>query len=201
MDTKYLINSNFNEYIEYFKEENNKINLVSKKEVEYIYEKHIYDSLSIKLFFEKYDYMPETLIDMGTGGGFPSFPIAIEFPQIEVTAADSIQKKINALSNINNKLKLGNLNLLCERVEKLTDKKFNIVTARAVSELSNVFMLSHKLANDYMVIYKSKKVYDEIKNAEKLIKKKNFEIIDVIPYTLPINDSPIRNLVIIKNNN
>jgi len=201
MDTKYLINSNFNEYIEYFKEENNKINLVSKKEVEYIYEKHIYDSLSIKLFFEKYDYMPETLIDMGTGGGFPSFPIAIEFPQIEVTAADSIQKKINALSNINNKLKLGNLNLLCERVEKLTDKKFNIVTVRAVSELSNVFMLSHKLANDYMVIYKSKKVYDEIKNAEKLIKKKNFEIIDVIPYTLPINDSPIRNLVIIKNNN
>ena len=196
MQNNIKIKSDFTKYIELFKEENSKINLVSKSQTEFLYKKHICDSLSIKLFFAKYNITKGTILDIGTGGGFPSFPVAIEFPDFKVFALDSIKKKTVALQNIKNGLKLGNLTVINARAEDLR-QKFDIVTARAVSDLKTVFLYSFPLTENYMVFYKSKKVYEEIKEAENTIKKHNCKIIDIINYKLPLEEDIERNLVII----
>ena len=91
------IKSDFKDYKHAFLEENAKHNLISKNDEKFLWEKHVFDSLSLNLFFEKYGY-PESILDIGTGGGFPSVPIAVAFPQINVYALDSIAKKLNAVT-------------------------------------------------------------------------------------------------------
>ena len=142
---KNLINSfdvvsDFSDYKKVFLEENNKLNLISKNDEKYLYEKHIYDSLSIKLFLEKYEIKNADILDIGCGGGFPSIPIAIEFPDFHITGVDSIRKKINAVENIKNSLKIKNLNLICDRVENLK-QKYDIIVTRAVADLSKILAL------------------------------------------------------------
>ena len=75
----------YTNYMKIFLEENSKVNLISKNDEKYLWEKHVFDSLSISKFFEKYG-VPKNLLDIGTGGGFPSVPVAIAFPQVEVVA-------------------------------------------------------------------------------------------------------------------
>ena len=78
-----------------FKEYNSHTNLISKNDEKFLFEKHFFDSLAINLFFQKYKITNAVqLLDFGTGGGFPSVPISIIYPDIEVSALDSIQKKI-----------------------------------------------------------------------------------------------------------
>ena len=126
-------------YMKRFLEENAKINLISKNEEKFLWEKHVYDSLSIGLFFEKFGINPEgkELLDIGTGGGFPALPIAIEYPELRVSALDSIRKKIVAIENIVQDLELKNVKTICERAEKI-DRKFDFVTSRAVAELDEI---------------------------------------------------------------
>ena len=82
-------------YSQMFLEYNSKINLVGKKDEQYFFEKHIYDSLAINLFFKKYIILNNiNMLDIGTGGGFPSVPVSILYKNITVTAVDSINKKI-----------------------------------------------------------------------------------------------------------
>ena len=113
------IKSDFKDYKQAFLEENAKHNLISKNDEKFLYEKHIYDSLSIKLFFEKYNITNAQVLDIGCGGGFPCLPVAIEFPDIKITGIDSIRKKINSVQEIKEKLNLNNLELICDRVENL----------------------------------------------------------------------------------
>ena len=93
----FKINTDFTKYMEVFLVQNAILNLISKNEEKFLWEKPIYDSLGIKLFLEKYSPKVNTLLDIGTGGGFPAVPIALEYPKIEVFALDSIRKKINAI--------------------------------------------------------------------------------------------------------
>lgn len=185
--------------MECFLEENAKVNLISKNEEKFLWEKHIYDSLSISLFFDKYKPEAATILDIGTGGGFPSVPIALTYPEIKVTALDSIAKKIRAVNAMKLKLNIQNLEPLCSRVENL-DGKFDIVTSRAVSALKTIceYALPKLNKNGYFVAYKSKKYMEEIDDAASVLKKYKFEIADVIEYDLPIEEKPIRNLIVIR---
>lgn len=185
--------------MECFLEENAKVNLISKNEEKYLWEKHVYDSLSIKLFFDKYNPKASTLLDIGTGGGFPSVPIALTYPKIKVTALDSIGKKIRAVNSIKLKLNIENLEPVCCRVENL-DGKFDIVTSRAVSSLKTIceYALPKLNKDGYFVAYKSKKYLEEIEEASSVLKKYKFEIADVIEYDIPTEDKPVRNLIIIR---
>ena len=108
MTNNLIINSDFAQYKKLFLEENSKHNLISKNDEKFLWEKHIYDSLSIKLFFEKYNIKNAEILDIGCGGGFPCLPIAIEFPNINITGIDSIHKKIASVENIAQKLNLKN---------------------------------------------------------------------------------------------
>lgn len=197
---KIEIKKDFTDYIKYFLEENSKLNLISKKEEQFLFEKHIYDSLGIKLFFEEYDYIPKTLLDIGTGGGFPSVPIAIEYPEISVTGIDSIQKKINAVQNIKNSLNIQNLNLIRGRVEELKDTSFDVITSRAVAKIETLIKYAYPLLkkDGYIVLYKSKTAEDEITESINLIRKLHLKIKPIIEYTLPLEETYNRCLVILQ---
>lgn len=186
-------------YMECFLEENSKVNLISKNDEKYLWEKHVIDSLSISNFFDKYSPKVTSLLDIGTGGGFPAVPIALTYPEIEVTALDSIGKKIRAIENIKAKLNINNLKPVCSRVENI-EGKFDIVTSRAVSSLDRIctYALPKLKKNGYFVAYKSKKSEEEIENAKNVLKKFKAEVVDVIEYELPLEEKVTRNLVIIK---
>lgn len=190
----------YNQYMQLFLEENSKVNLISKNDEKFLWEKHVYDSLSIEKFFEKYPLSGEILLlDIGTGGGFPAVPIAITYPDIKVTAVDSIGKKIRAIDSIKQKLNLENLTAINARVEGL-DGKFDIVTSRAVSSLKNIcnYALPKLKKGGYFVAYKSRKTPDEIQEADVVLKKYKAKIIDIIEYDLPLDEKLTRNLIVIK---
>lgn len=185
-------------YMELFLEENSKVNLISKNDEKFLWEKHVFDSISISAFFEKYG-KGKTLLDIGTGGGFPALPVALKYPEIQVTAVDSIAKKIRAVQAISDKLGLKNLNAVCTRVENLNGK-FDIVTSRAVSSLKNIceYALPKLKKGGYFVAYKSRKTPEEIEEAKNILKKFKAEIVEIIEYDLPLDEKLTRNLIIIK---
>lgn len=189
----------YEEYMKIFLEENSKVNLISKNDEKYLWEKHVFDSLAIENFFEKFDTSKiKTILDIGTGGGFPSIPIAITYPHLKVTALDSIAKKIRAVQTIKDKLNIENLEPICTRVENL-DAKFDMVTSRAVSSLKNIceYALPKLKKGGYFVAYKSRKTPQEIEEANSILKKYNSKIVDIIEYSLPLEENHERNLIVI----
>lgn len=189
----------FTDYIKVFLEENSKLNLISKNEEKFLWEKHIYDSLAIEFFFEKYGRDFKTLLDFGTGGGFPSVPIALAYPEIKVTALDSIRKKIVAVEDMKQRLKISNLETICDRVENL-HTKFDLVTSRAVASLDKIveYAIPHLKRGGYFITYKSRKTEEEIKTAKKILNKYKAEIVDILEYALPLEENYTRNLIIIR---
>lgn len=196
---KIEITADFEKYKEVFLEKNSKLNLISKNEEKFLFEKHIYDSLGIKLFFEKYNIKRADILDIGCGGGFPCVPIAIEYPEFKVTGIDSIRKKINAVKDIGKDLNLQNLEVICDRVENLKGRKFDIITSRAVAELGKIceYALPLLKKGGYFIAYKSRKTREELGNAQKILKKYNAKVLDIITYTLPLEEVYERNLVVI----
>lgn len=194
------INSDFTRFRLAFLEENSKHNLISKNDEKLLWEKHIYDSLGIKLFFEKYKILPKSILDIGCGGGFPCVPVAIEYPEIKVTGIDSIHKKINSVDAVKEKLGLSNLELICDRVENIKERKFDLVVSRAVADMSKIaeYALPLVKKGGHFVAYKSKKVSDELESAKNVLKKYGGELVDIIEYRLPLEEIYERNLVCIK---
>ena len=188
----------YKRYMEIFLEENSKVNLISKNDEKLLWEKHVFDSLSIEKFFDKYGEC-KTLLDIGTGGGFPAVPVALAYSGIKVTAVDSIAKKIRAVVSIKEQLGLKNLTPVCSRVENM-DGTFEVVTSRAVSSLKNIceYALPKLKKNGYFVAYKSRKTPEEIDDAKNVLKKYNSKIVDIIEYDLPLKEKLTRNLIIIK---
>ena len=120
---------------------NEKINVISRKDIEHIEIHHILYSLSIAL---KFSFPAGTrIMDAGTGGGFPGIPLAILFPECEFTLVDSIAKKIKVVSSIKNELELKNVIPVCSRAEELHGQ-FDYILGRAVTSLPELFLLLRK---------------------------------------------------------
>ena len=200
MPNKISIQSDFSEYKKVFLDENAKHNLISKNDELVLYEKHVYDSLGIKLFFEKYSIEQARILDIGCGGGFPCVPIAIEYPKFQVVGIDSIRKKINSVQTISDQLDLKNLTLICDRVENLKNDKFDIVVSRAVADMTKISQYALPLVNagGYFIAYKSKKAIEELEAAKPILKKHNAEVADIIEYSLPLQEVYERNLICVK---
>jgi 16S rRNA (guanine527-N7)-methyltransferase len=117
---------------------NSKINLISRKDFSFFYERHVLHSLTIaKIFnFNK----NSSILDIGTGGGFPGIPLAIVFPESYFYLIDGIGKKILAVKDIVNKIELKNIVAKQIRAENF-DKKFDFVVSRAVTKIDNLVPL------------------------------------------------------------
>ena len=165
-----------------------------------MYEKHFYDSLGIKLFLEKYNITKAKVLDIGCGGGFPCVPLAMEYSDLQIFAIDSIRKKINSVQTISDKLGLENLFLICDRVENLRDKKFDLVVSRAVADMAKIssYALPLLKKGGYFIAYKSKKVMEEIEQAKSVIEENHSKLVEIIQYKLPLEEIYERNLVCIK---
>ncbi len=115
-----------------YKDWNEKINVISRKDMDSLYEKHVLHSLGIAKIME---FTPETkVLDIGTGGGFPGIPLAILFPEVHFTMIDSIGKKITVVNAVAEGLGLKNVTAIHGRAEKLKDK-FHFVVSRAVTQM------------------------------------------------------------------
>lgn len=126
----------FEELFEIYNNINSKINLISRKDFDNFYIHHVLHSLALV----KTGTFPAEakVMDIGTGGGFPGIPLAIFFPDVHFTLVDSIGKKIRAVDEITEILELKNTNTLNIRTENV-NKKFNIVVARAVAPMTDLW--------------------------------------------------------------
>ncbi len=153
-----------------YQEWNAKINVISRKDIDQLYERHVLHSLSIALFF---DFAPNlSFLDVGTGGGFPGLPLAILQPECRFTLIDSIGKKIKVVNEVSKILKLNNLKAAHQNVKE-NHQKFDFVISRAVCNFDEFVSLTRKNINTTKggVIYlKGGDLNEELKNYTNKVK-------------------------------
>ncbi len=126
-----------------YSEWNAKINVISRKDTDSLYLKHVLHSLSIAAAFQFSD--GSEIVDLGTGGGFPGIPLAIFFPEVQFHCVDSIGKKITVVKAVAESLGLKNLTAEHTRIEQIKNRKFDYVVSRAVAPLKDLWQWSKPL--------------------------------------------------------
>ena len=120
-----------------YNEWNSKINVISRKDIDSLYEKHVLHSLAIAAVF---DFKPGTsVIDIGTGGGFPGIPLAIYFPEVQFHLVDSIGKKLKIVNAIAESAGLTNISTQQIRAEEIRNRQFDFAVSRAVAPLKDLW--------------------------------------------------------------
>lgn len=215
--------SQFMDYYELLIEWNSFMNLTTITDFHEVVLKHFVDSLAIYQFkeFKELCQVPGksesiiqiekenqdiSLIDIGTGAGFPGIPLKIMFPELKVTLLDSLQKRINYLNAVIEKLELKDIEVVHGRAEDyginlLYREKYSFCVSRAVAHLSTLSELCIPFVkkNGYFISYKSGKIKEEISESKKAISILGGEIKGKIEYELPDSDIH-RNLLLVKKN-
>lgn len=181
-------------------ETNEVMNLTAITEFEEVLIKHFLDSISLMKYV---DLENVKLLDLGTGAGFPGVPLHIMNPNMDVTFLDSLQKRINYLSNVCSEIGLVNNEFIHGRAEdfgkdKLYREKYDYVVSRAVANLATLseYALPFVKVGGYFVSYKSEKTDEEINEAKKAIQILGGKIEKVESFDL--EDAGIRSFIFIK---
>lgn len=160
----------FDEYFSMLVETNKHLNLTAITEERDVLIKHFLDSA----LPEKIIPQNATLVDVGTGAGFPALPLKIVRPDLKVCLVDSLNKRVNFLKDVCDKLKLENVSAVHSRAEdfaKNNREKFDVAVARAVAQLNTLteYLLPLVKVGGIAVIYKSSKLDEELREAKKAI--------------------------------
>ena len=189
-------------YYEMLVEWNSFMNLTAITEFEDVMKKHFIDSISL---IKAYDISkPVNVIDVGTGSGFPGLALKIAYPNLKITLLDSLNKRIQFLNEVIQKLQLEEITTIHGRAEDYSKReeyreKFDLCVSRAVANLSTLseYCLPYVKKGGYFVSYKSEKVSEEIIIAEHAIKILGGIIDRQVEFYLPKSDI-YRNLFVIK---
>ncbi|RDU37255.1 16S rRNA (guanine(527)-N(7))-methyltransferase RsmG [Neobacillus piezotolerans] len=191
----------FETYFETLVEWNEKMNLTAITERDEVYLKHFYDSLSASFYFDFSG--PFSLCDVGAGAGFPSIPLKIAFPSLNVTIVDSLNKRITFLNHLAKVLKLDNVQFIHDRAETFGTnprhrESYDIVTARAVARLSVLSELCLPLVKKEgnFVALKAANAKEELADAKKAITILGGRIQETNTFSLPLEDSE-RTIIVI----
>ena len=190
----------FYNYMNLLIEWNKKINLTAIVEPKDIILKHFIDSLTIVKYIKK----GETIIDVGTGAGFPGIPLKIVRDDLKITLADSLNKRINFLNEVINKLDLKNIETIHTRAEELGKnkkyrEKFDIATSRAVANMSTLseYLIPFIKVEGKCICMKSSDIDTELENAKNAINILGCKIESKDKFNLPNSDLG-RSVIILK---
>ena len=194
--------SQFMTYYDLLIEWNSFMNLTAITEFNEVIDKHFIDSLAI---CEYVDFKNgDSLIDIGTGAGFPGIPLKIVFPELRITLLDSLNKRIKFLDTVIESLGLENVETIHGRAEDFAKQqsyreKYDFVISRAVANLATLSELCIPFAKEdkYFVSYKAEKCNEELEEAKKAISILGGKVEKQIEYKLPDTDMN-RNLLLIK---
>ena len=192
--------SKFQRYLELLLEWNEKFNLTAITDKDEIEEKHFIDSIELIKFF---DVKNKTLLDVGSGAGFPGIPLAIVEPTLKITLLESNGKRVSFLREVVNDLDLKNVDIIQGRSEDLgTREKYDIVTARAVKELNVLLEITFYLVKvgGYFIAYKSSGIDEELLNAKHAFKCLQIDEYKKFEYFLPKSKNSRVFLGILKKN-
>lgn len=183
-------------YCEFLLEYNNHTNLTAIRNEEEVYLKHFYDSLTITKIIDL--NKEKTLLDIGSGAGFPGMVLKIIFPHLKITLVDSNNKKTKFLELLKLKLNVDNIEIINNRIENITPTKINsydIVTARAVTNMAVLTELAMPLVNEgkYFIAMKGSN-QGEIEAGKYVISKMHGKIVDTIKFNLT-SDNDFRTLI------
>ena len=184
----------FERYFELLVEWNEKINLTAITEKEEVYLKHFYDSIA-PILQGLIENQPNKLLDIGAGAGFPSLPMKILYPQLDVTIIDSLNKRINFLNLLAQELGLENVHFYHGRAEVFAQDKnfraqFDIVTARAVARMQVLSELTipYLKVGGKLLALKASNAPEELTEAKNALNLLFSKVEDNLSYTLPNGD-------------
>jgi len=191
----------FAKYYELLVEWNEKMNLTGLTEKTDVYLKHFYDSISLAFYIDMDEYT--SICDVGAGAGFPSIPLKICFPHLEVTIIDSLQKRIRFLEHLAQELNLKGVQFVHSRAEdagqnKKYRERYDLVTARAVARMSVLSELCIPFAkvDGIFAAMKGSHFDDELSDGERAIQVLGGQIDQVHTFHLPLEESE-RSIVVI----